>query len=126
VKVIRVRQVPNSDGQHYGYRFTCPGCNDEHVIPTKPHPQGWDFTGDEDRPTFAPSILVHAIKRADGTELTPLCHSFVRDGRIEFLGDCTHKLAGQTVELPEAIDYAATPAVASPPIGGEGSGSQNG
>ncbi len=32
---------------------------------------------------------------------SPLCHSFVRDGRIEFLGDCTHKLAGQTIELPE-------------------------
>lgn len=30
-----------------------------------------------------------------------VCHSFVRDGRIEFLSDCTHALAGQTVELSE-------------------------
>lgn len=29
-----------------------------------------------------------------------VCHSFVRAGRIEFLGDCTHALAGQTVPLP--------------------------
>ena len=28
-----------------------------------------------------------------------VCHSFVTDGKIQFLGDCTHELAGQTVEL---------------------------
>jgi hypothetical protein len=37
-----------------------------------------------------------------GFEYRPLvCHSFVTDGRIQFLGDCTHALAGQTVDLPE-------------------------
>lgn len=30
-----------------------------------------------------------------------LCHSFVVDGRIQFLSDCSHSLAGQTVDLPE-------------------------
>jgi len=30
-----------------------------------------------------------------------ICHSFIRDGKIQFLGDCTHALAGQTVDLPE-------------------------
>lgn len=29
------------------------------------------------------------------------CHSFVRDGKIEFLGDCTHEMAGTTIELPD-------------------------
>jgi hypothetical protein len=33
-----------------------------------------------------------------------VCHSFVTDGKIQFLGDCTHALAGQTVELPEQED----------------------
>jgi hypothetical protein len=28
------------------------------------------------------------------------CHSFVTDGRIQFLGDCTHHPVGQTVPLP--------------------------
>jgi len=27
------------------------------------------------------------------------CHSFITDGQIKFLGDCTHELAGQTVAL---------------------------
>ena len=30
-----------------------------------------------------------------------LCHSHVREGRIQFLSDCTHALVGQTVDLPD-------------------------
>jgi hypothetical protein len=29
------------------------------------------------------------------------CHSYVTNGRIQFLSDCHHSLAGQTVELPD-------------------------
>lgn len=99
----RLKPVRNTDGSLYGYRFECPGCAEPHVIPIKPHPKGWDFTGDEERPTFAPSILVYPSKKwEDGRAVdSPRCHSFVRDGRIEFLSDSTHALAGQTVDLPE-------------------------
>jgi len=48
-----------------------------------------------DKPTFAPSLL------CNGHDPALRCHSFVRDGRIEFLPDCQHALAGQTVELPD-------------------------
>jgi hypothetical protein len=30
-----------------------------------------------------------------------VCHSFIIDGRIQFLGDCDHELASQTVEIPD-------------------------
>ena len=30
-----------------------------------------------------------------------ICHSFVKDGQIQFLSDCSHELAGQTVPLPD-------------------------
>lgn len=30
-----------------------------------------------------------------------VCHSFIKDGKIQFLGDCTHALANQTVDLPD-------------------------
>lgn len=30
-----------------------------------------------------------------------VCHSFVRDGQIQYLGDCTHEYAGKTVDLPD-------------------------
>lgn len=67
----------------------------------------WTFNGDVDRPTFAPSILVTYAANPNATEefkewrQKRICHSYVRNGRIEFLSDCTHSLAGITVDLPE-------------------------
>jgi hypothetical protein len=29
------------------------------------------------------------------------CHSFIKEGMIEFQTDCKHELAGKTVHLPE-------------------------
>ena len=85
------------DGKVYRH-FFCPGCNRTHVIDEK-----WSFNGDHDRPTFRASVLVTYNGPDAGTDGAPpaVCHSFVTDGRIEFLGDCTHALAGQTVDLPE-------------------------
>jgi hypothetical protein len=48
-------------------------------------------------PTFTPSILCNK----DAPEVR--CHSFVVNGRIQFLGDCFHFLKGQTVDLPEDV-----------------------
>lgn len=98
---MRAKHVTNEKGVHYGVRFECPGCKEAHVVPTLPHMRGWVSNDDYERPTLSPSILVHQTKRDDGTIVIPRCHSFVRDGRIEFLGDCDHALAGQTVDLPE-------------------------
>lgn len=54
------------------------------------------------RPTFKPSILVTLRwSENDASEKDEVCHSFVTDGQIQFLGDCTHELAGQTVPIPE-------------------------
>jgi hypothetical protein len=96
-----LKHVISHDGGHYGYRFLCPGCKEMHVIPTKPHERGWDFNGNEASPTFGPSILVHEVTKIDGTIFSPRCHSFVRDGRIQFLSDSGHALKGQTVDLPD-------------------------
>lgn len=92
--------------------FYCPGCRCHHG----PRVEGvnpWQWNGSLESPTFSPSILVrgtvpitdneHArIMAGEKIEPKPLvCHSFVREGRIEFLSDCTHELAGQTVEIPD-------------------------
>lgn len=80
-----------------GYSFDCPGCGTTHMFSTnlKFSPIAWDFNGDINNPTFSPSLLVW------GSEPSLRCHSFVRNGKIEFLGDCFHKLKGQTIDLPE-------------------------
>lgn len=55
-----------------------------------------------ERPTFSPSILVTLRwSENDNTMKDDVCHSFVRDGQIQFLGDCTHKLANQTVPIAD-------------------------
>lgn len=108
-----------------GLTFWCPGCDGAHMIR---HGEGpgprWGWNGNADKPTFTPSILVrgHEITakgradldawRAAGCprpapeldRVPTVCHSFVTDGRIQFLGDCTHALAGKTVDLPEWTD----------------------
>ena len=69
--------------------FHCPGCGCAHFVNA-----GWTFNGDLVRPTIRPSVLVYE----SGGQ--PRCHSFVTDGRIQFLADSTHALAEQTVPLP--------------------------
>lgn len=73
--------------------FYCPGC-EEHHGPS----DSWSFNGSQTAPTFTPSILVRGHK--DGVGDTR-CHSFVRDGQIQYLSDCTHALAGKTVPMED-------------------------
>lgn len=85
--------------------FFCPGCDEPHGVKiegTLNHPHGpWSWNGDREKPTLQPSVLHDGETRPDGFR----CHSFVTDGRIQFLSDCTHAIAGQTVPLP--ADYEA-------------------
>ena len=93
--------------------FWCPGCDEAHQVRVDPaHGSAWGFNGDGDAPTFTPSVLVRGKRRITDDEHARImagekielpettCHSFVTDGSIQFLGDCTHALAGQTVPLP--------------------------
>lgn len=83
--------------------FFCPGCKSTHSIQHgSDFGPNWSWNGSLERPTFQPSILVTYNGPDAGRDGAPpsVCHTFVTDGRIQFLGDCTHELAGQTVDLP--------------------------
>lgn len=91
----------------YLIRIKCPGCECDHVLEIREnqHPH-WTFNNNFEKPTFTPSLVVKTGKFVDPTfedsdKLSSICHSFITDGRIQFLSDSTHPLAGQTVELPE-------------------------
>lgn len=86
-------RTTHQDGTPASFLLWCPGCDGIHPIDKR-----WTFNGDLVRPTFEPSLLVHGDPRA--VPPRPRCHSFIREGRIQFLGDCQHALAGQTVALP--------------------------
>lgn len=84
----------------------CPGCDHAVAIPVvgedgtlPPDGPHWSWDGNVETPTFDPSILQHP-----GGSM-PLCHSYVRGGRWEFLGDSTHALAGQTVDMVPLPDW---------------------
>ncbi|WP_044871971.1 DUF6527 family protein [Pseudomonas sp. LFM046] len=87
--------------------FHCPGCDGLHGvrIGVGAGPR-WDWDGNVHRPTFSPSVLVRTGRAVDPSfvpepgDPPEVCHSFVRGGQIQFLDDCTHALAGKTVDLP--------------------------
>lgn len=74
--------------------YWCPGCKMLHRISVYKHNEHtgaiWTWNGSYELPTFSPSV--HIVGR---------CHSFVKDGTIQFLSDCKHDLAGITVDLPD-------------------------
>jgi hypothetical protein len=101
-----------------GLIFWCPGCNEGHQVKVG---QGagprWGYNGNPQQPTFTPSILIRSGHHVPGHEgdvcwcnwedkdefpdlKCVVCHSYVTNGQIQFLGDCTHELAGQTVPIP--------------------------
>jgi hypothetical protein len=93
--------------------FWCAGCDTHHAI----NPKGWTWNGDTERPTFSPSVLVRGSEMtAEGHAMlerresppdgrypsrATVCHSFVQEGRIQYLSDSTHALAGRTVPLED-------------------------
>ena len=102
--------------------FFCPGCKESHRlrVDSDKSPR-WSWNGSLDKPTFGPSVLVttghYLSTHKPGDECwcnfnekhpdDPVhfrcvrCHSFVKDGCIEFISDSTHELANQTVDLPD-------------------------
>ena len=67
-----------------------------------PHP-AWNWNGDAVNPTFSPSILTRLPWGQERQEIRN--HVFVRNGMIQYLGDCTHEYAGKTIELPRLCDW---------------------
>lgn len=105
----------------------CPGCQGPHQVAVG-EGQGprWGWNSEVNKPTFTPSVLVtwseplnlhdpqamqrdidEAKRRRDVGEenvkvplANKVCHSFVIEGQMHFLSDCTHPLAGQTTAIP--------------------------
>ena len=108
--------------ENNGLVFWCPGCDMAHRIQyghgDRPR---WTWNNDSVNPTINPSILVRweqweppattpeireAIKEGKivQTCVKKVCHSFIKNGKIEYLNDCTHQLAGKTVDLSDWND----------------------
>lgn len=89
--MAKILTISNAQPGEFKYLFWCPGCEEQHGFN-----DGWTFNGDIEKPTVSPSILVNVGRRNPEGHL---CHMFVSEGKIQFLSDCTHELAGQTVDM---------------------------
>ena len=91
-------------GQLWHY---CPACDDLHSVAIdEPYKNGsrWDFDGNVEKPSLSPSVKVTVCRTHDPDFENKICHYFLKNGRFEYLSDCTHKLAGMRipmVEIPE-------------------------
>lgn len=78
----------------------CVGCDEHHIwqIEATKGPN-WEWNGNIELPTVAPSILT------DGDRPEKRCHVFINNGMIQYLDDCWHELAGQTVPMVDVPDW---------------------
>lgn len=89
--------------------FRCPGCKMNHQLNINVDSGSpvWYWNSDKVKPTFTPSILATWKEPSDDPllfgdpthDINKVCHSFVTDGKIQFLNDCTHGFAGMTIDL---------------------------
>jgi hypothetical protein len=68
----------------------CPGCKMDHNFDKR-----WEISGTKEKPTVSPSILV----RWNNADTNYVCHSFITDGKIKYLNDCTHDLKGKIIDM---------------------------
>lgn len=118
------RYLRRTDGNRLTY--WCQGCCDYHSIDLG----RWAWDGNTETPTFSPSVLVRSGHYAEHSQVGTscwctyneeqrrarepeapfrcgICHTFIQNGMVQFLPDCTHELAGQTLrlaELPEEVE----------------------
>ena len=79
------------NGVVLGYLVKSPATEELYCFWTKEgNPNvNWSFNGDFEKPTFRPSMK----------NVTTGEHFFVTDGKIEYLSDCKHEMAGKTVDM---------------------------
>lgn len=86
---------PSRSDEVIQFVFQCPGCGYGHGVRVQGPEPIWAWNGNLEKPTFSPSLLVNA------SDAKTRCHSFIREGMIQFLGDCHHDMKDMTVEIPD-------------------------
>lgn len=66
------------------------GLNEPNAFYIRPD-RGWTWNFNFEIPSVSPSVLL--------TRPNVRSHLFIKNGKIHYLSDCTHRLAGQIVEM---------------------------
>lgn len=102
--------------------YWCDGCDCHHSIRwgVGDGPR-WTWNSEVNKPTFSPSVLykremwVPPVTPSNLEEWKKnpwpqekqmfICHTFITDGMVQYLDDCSHHLKGQTVPIPVMPGY---------------------
>lgn len=110
--LLRVMTAIGSAEATTSYWMWCPACDDAVRVT-----DGWGWNGSLEKPTFTPSIKITGVQWAmdqgffkPNHPLVPagkktICHSFLTDGIWNFLADCTHQHAGESMPMVELPDW---------------------
>lgn len=83
-------------GKYKVYQISCPGCKTTHNINCDPEINGaWKIENKTDEKlTVIPELKISLSENK-------LCEFSIKNGKIIYSKNCTHKLAGETVVIPE-------------------------
>lgn len=97
-----VRNLRGSDGRVQEHVFYwCAGCGHAHSVPA----ERWNWNKDVSNPTLSPSVR-HYVTDPQTKAETTICHYHLRNGILEYCGDCQHNLNGQKSPLQDIpTDY---------------------
>ena len=76
--------------------FYCPACDTSHSF----NVEGWTLIDTAKGPTVSPSLKItgYITTRAGESEEVH-CHLFIREGKLVYLPDYKHDMAGETVPM---------------------------
>lgn len=96
--------IVEKNGEIVGYLVKSPATGELVLFYTnrKYSPSVWNFNEDMENPTFSPSMLMYP------NNIRVREHFFVRDGKIQYLSDCNHTMAGKTVDMVDVDEEVAT------------------
>lgn len=88
------------EATHIELRLPCDPGGRTTILPiqlkgTRKGTPNWTWNGDIEKPTLKPSILIESQYAGIGYR----SHSWVNDGKVKYLNDCTHELKNKTVDL---------------------------
>lgn len=102
IKLVDGEQVMCTPEEATYLKFKLPSVGGMQMLPvitkgSRKNSNAWTWNGDTEKPTLRPSLLVkgHCTSKEDNY----ICHSWVNDGKAQFLIDSTHDLAGKTIDL---------------------------
>lgn len=110
-----LRREMQSDGNTptgcFYWWFWCIGCECAHYFrtgkPIDPNDKRplWTRSGTDEAPSFSPSLKMSHRDPDDAKKSVTVCHLFLKNGQLQLLTDCQHKMAGKTVPLPEPPEW---------------------